>query len=102
MKTSKEFFERLKADEEFTKELARKVKERIDAGEKDYKALWIPLAAEYGYELTAEELDELNDKAAAEISEEELGKIAGGTTPVTFSAFISLTATLAGLDLILN
>ena len=79
MKTSKEFFERLQTDEDFAKEVGEKLKAKVEAGEKDYKALWIPLAAEYGYELTGEELDEMC--AQTELSEEELGKVAGGSSP---------------------
>ena len=82
MKTSKEFFEKLDNDESFAREIGAKVKAAIDAGETDYKALWIPIAAEYGYELTGEELDARYESAAAELSDEELGKVAGGTTPL--------------------
>ena len=81
--TSKEFFERLQNDEEFAKEIGMKAKEKIDAGETDYKALWIPLGAEYGYELIAEELDGLNEKASESLSDEELGKVSAGCTPIT-------------------
>ena len=94
MNTSKEFFERLQNDEAFAKEIGEKAKEKIDAGEKDYKALWIPLAAEYGYELTEEELDERFEAASAELSDEELGKVAGGTTP--WVVFVS-SAVLSGV-----
>lgn len=79
MKTSKEFFERLQTDEDFAKEVGEKLKAKVEAGENDYKAIWIPLAAEYGYELTGEELDEM--RAKSELSEEELGKVAGGSSP---------------------
>ena len=72
-----------------------KVKEKIDAGETDYKALWIPLGAEYGYELTAEELQELNEKAAESLSDEELGKVAAGCTPITgIIGFTCIIATI--------
>ena len=81
MKTSKEFIERLQSDEEFAKEVAEKVREKAEAGATDYKEIWIPIAAEYGYEITGEELDELNDKALNELSVDELGKVAGGTSP---------------------
>ena len=84
MKTSKEFFEVLNSDEEFAKEVTEKVKEKIDAGMTDYKAVWIPVAAEYGYEITGEELDELYAQTTAQLSEEELGKVSGGITPSFF------------------
>ena len=82
MKTSKEFFEKLQNDEAFEQEIGTKVKEKFDAGEKDYKGIMISIASEYGYELTGEELDEMNEKLSAELSEEELGKVAGGSTPL--------------------
>ena len=81
MKTSKEFFERLQSDEAFAQEIGAKVKEKFDAGETDYKALWIPIAEEYDYELNEAELDEMYEKAVSEMSDEELGKVAGGATP---------------------
>ena len=91
MKTSKEFFERLQNDEAFAMEIRGKAIKKIDAGEQDYKALWIPLAAEYGYELKEEELDEWYKIATAELSDEELGKASGGATP---AATIIFTASL--------
>lgn len=47
----------------------------------DYKKVWIPLAAEYGYELSGEELDARYNAVKEDVSEEELGKVAGGVTP---------------------
>lgn len=89
MKTSKEFFERLQADEAFAKETAEKAKAMTEAGKTDYKEIWIPIAAEYGYELSGDELDEMYEKVTAEITDEELGKISGGLTP---SPLILVTA----------
>ena len=94
MKTSKEFFERLQTDEAFAKEINETVKEKLDEGLTDYKEMWIPLAEKYGYELTAEELDEMYKKISAEMSDEELGKVAGGTTPVCISATLASVASL--------
>ena len=82
MKTAKDFLEKLQSDEAFAKEAGEKARAMIDAGEKDYKVLWGSIAAEYGYELTDEELDEWYKAASAELSDEELGKVAGGTTPL--------------------
>ncbi len=61
MKTSKEFYERLQNDEAFTGEVSEKIKEKIDAGQSDYKEVWIPIADEYGYKITAEEPDEMHE-----------------------------------------
>ena len=94
MKTSKEFFERLRSDEAFTKEIAEKAQKRAEEGEKDYVALWKSLAAEYDYELKKEELEEMQKKASEELSDEELGKVAGGTTPIlVFSGASIIIAT---------
>ena len=96
MKNTKDFFERLQSDEAFAKEIAEKVKEKTDAGEQDYKKVWIPIAAEYDYELSDKELDSMYEKAAGELSDEELGKIAGGTTPtivVAITVYSVATAT---------
>ena len=92
MKTAKEFFEKLQSDEAFAKEVGKKAKEKIDAGEQDYKALWIPLAAEYGYEITDKELDKRVEAASAELSDEELGKVAGGTTPTVVFTLSFITS----------
>ena len=98
MNTSKEFFERLQNDEAFAQEVGAKVKEKMDAGETDYKALWLPIANEYGYELTEEELDERYEAAAGELSDEELGKVAGGTSPLLlFTAGALVGASLSGV-----
>ena len=95
MKTSKEFFERLKSDETFAEQVRVKVQEKIEAGESDYKAIWIPAAKEYGYELTGEELDELYSQATVELSEEELGKAAGGIIPLIVLVSAASAAGLA-------
>ena len=101
MKSSKEFFERLKTDEAFAKEVGEKIQASVEAGEtNDYKEILISIAGEYGYELEEDELEELYDKATAEMSEEELGKVAGGTTPVfaiTFVASMGCSAYLTAM-----
>ena len=98
MKTVREFIEKLNDDKAFAEEVSTKVKERIEAGETDYKAIWIPVAAEYGYELTAEELDRLSDEAAASMSDEELGKVAGGSTPICVTATVLFTVSVVSLS----
>ncbi len=94
MKTSKEFFEKVKTDEAFAKELGGKINEKVKAGEKDL-AVITQVAAEYGYTVTEDELQELVEEKSAELSEEELGKVAGGTTPVClFTGFLVITMTI--------
>lgn len=90
MKSSKEFFERLSSDEKFANEIAEKAQKKADEGEQDYIALWQSLAAEYDYELTKEELEESKSKASEELSNEELGKVAGGTTPILVFSGMSI------------
>ena len=100
MKTTKEFFDRLASDEPFAKEIGEKAKARIETGVTDYKALWIPLAAEYGYELTADELDEKHDSLTADMSEEELGKVAVGTTPTVLLVSLASVTVLDSITVI--
>ena len=65
IKTTKEFFEKLKTDE---------------AGMTDANDIWIRVAAEYRYELKADEMEDLYNSAAEMLSDEELGKVSGGTS----------------------
>ena len=104
MKTSKEFFERLQTDEVFAKEIGEKAKEKVEAGERDYKKLWIPLAEQYGYELTDEEIDEIQEKMATELSDEELGKVAGGTWTflIMTSVYVTVISATVSLTLTMN
>ena len=95
MKTSKEFFERLQTDNAFANEVSDKLKTKAAAGETNYKSACISLAAEYGYELTEAELDEINEKASNELSDEELGKVSGGTTPICLMIGLGTLVTAA-------
>lgn len=94
MKTSKEFFERIKTDEAFAKEIGEAVQAKRAAGAANYCETVIPVASEYGYEVSKEELDAIYEAQTAEMSEDELGKVAGGT-----SCFV-LTATLLASGII--
>ena len=85
MKTSKEFFERLQSDEAFAKEIREAAFAKAEAAEKDeeaYKEILISVAAENGYELTGEELEEIYQSRTEALTDEELGKVAGGTSPL--------------------
>ena len=98
MKSSKEFFERLQNDEAFSKEISDAIAARRDAGARNYYETVIPVAEEHGYEITEEELDEINQYQTQVLSEEELGKVAGGSSciPVWMSvvgvSFVSVTS----------
>ncbi|MBR5088791.1 MAG: hypothetical protein IK093_05135 [Ruminiclostridium sp.] len=82
MKTAKELFERLKTDEAFAKEFSEALTAKREAGAKSVYETFIPAATERGYELSKEELDEVLNAQEAELSPEELGKAAGGTSCV--------------------
>ena len=88
MKTSKEFFEKLQTDEEFRKEISLSFKEKYQSGD-DYNAI-IAIANEKGYELSQEEVDALYDQTA-ELSDEELEKVSGGTTAGCIMASLFIT-----------
>lgn len=100
MKTTKDFIERLKTDEDFLKRIVQKSNDASASGEKDYKKIIIPIAAEEGYELSEEDLDSMYEEHSAELSEEELGKVAGGTSPlfVIASVFLSTGSVLISLE----
>lgn len=83
MKTAKEFYRRLSTDEAFTREFADKLTAKREAGASSSYETVIPVAAEFGYELTRSDVDDMNN-ASEELSEEDLGKIAGGSACVTW------------------
>ena len=83
MKTAKEFIERLQSDEAFAKAVSDGIQAKKDAGAKGYIEALLPVAAELGYEITAEQVEALRAKQSETISEEELGKAAGGTACLT-------------------
>lgn len=88
MKTAQEFLEKIKNDEAFAKQVAQGIQVKKDAGAKDYIEALIPTAAELGYEITGEQVEGMLAKQTEEISVEELGKTAGGTScwpALTFS-----------------
>lgn len=79
MKTAKEFIEKLRTDEAFAKQMNEGVQKKKDAGAPDYVDAILAVAAELGYEVTREQVEGLRAKQEESISEEELGKAAGGT-----------------------
>ncbi len=78
MKTAQEFFYRLRNDMDFANQITEAFKAKRSEGAKSYSEALIPIAAEAGYELTAEDVDAVIAKNSEEISDEELGKISGG------------------------
>ena len=90
MKTAKEFVEKIANDEAFAKAVNEAIQAKKNAGAKDYTEALIPVAASLGYEITTEQVEEFLAKQSEVISEEELGKAAGGT-----SCFAALTFSLS-------
>ena len=97
MKSAKEFLERLNSDPDFAKEFSQKMLEKKEAGAKDQYDAIIPIAAELGYEITADQIKKVNEAATEELSEEELGKVAGGTSCYTLYAISSVVITMITL-----
>ena len=96
MKTSKELFERLKTDEAFAKEFNEALVAKREAGAKSYYETFIPAAAERGYELSKEELDAVMNAQDSELSPEELGKVAGGTSCGWIGATVLISLVASG------
>ena len=102
MKTAKEFIEKLRTDEVFAKQVNEGIQKKKDAGAKDYVDAILAVAAELGYEVTREQVEGLRAKQEESISEEELGKAAGGTLclwsiAVAVSASV-LASSAVGID----
>lgn len=89
MGTTKELFDRLANDQEFARKFSESVNAKREAGASSYYETVIPTAAEFGYEVTEEELDEINEQSRAELTEEELGKVAGGTSCLPILVIVS-------------
>ena len=100
MKTAKEFIKKLQNDEAFAKQVNDGIQAKKAAGAKDYTEALIPVAAELGYEITKEQVEAFNASVNESISEEELGKAAGGTScftttviPMVVSASVTIKVT---------
>ena len=93
MKKATDLFKRLKTDEAFAKDFTEALKARREAGAKNYYETVIPSAEEFGYSISKEELDEYIALQDTELSEEELGKVAGGASCATILLGTILIAT---------
>ena len=92
MKSSKELFERLSKDEAFAKEFATAITAKREAGAANYFETVIPAAADFGYEISEEEVQAIADAQKEELSEEELGKVAGGTSCIPSTMIYTMIA----------
>ncbi len=94
MKTSREFFDRLRTDKDFTAKVRDAAAAKKKAGATDAFEAMIAIAADEGYELTRETLEKFMEDNP--ISEEELGKVAGGfcclpiIIPMVFMTAVSI------------
>ena len=88
MKTAEEFFERMQTDEKFAKEFVDALGAKYEAGADNDRKTVVAAAEEYGYEITEEDIDKIvKSSQDTELTEEELGKVAGGT----FATFCLIT-----------
>ena len=82
MKTAKEYIEKMRSDKDFAAQMSEKVKALQEAGEKDLFAAISKAAQELGYEISPAQVKDIN-QVSEDISEEELGKLAGGAACLT-------------------
>lgn len=82
--------ERLGSDEEFAGKVCEAIAVKREHGATNYYETFIPVANEMGYEISKEELDKIHEMQISNLSEEELGKVSGGTS--CMYAVISLSA----------
>ena len=103
MKTLKDLMEDLN-EESFLKEFSEEVLKISEEKKIDPKDAFIALAEEKGYEIKPEDINELLEQNAELMSDEELGKVAGGATPTVlavtfFCAVFGGTTALTGYRL---
>ena len=98
MKTLNDLFERIKTDEAFAQEFDKALQEKREAGAKSYYETIIPAAEERGYSVSKEDIDECIRAKETELSEEELGKIAGGSLCFSWIVGTISVAVAAGLS----
>ena len=100
MKPAKEFIERLKNDKEFAEDVKAALEAKRAAGASNYYETVIPVAAERGYEIKEEQLDALYDLESDVLTEEELGKVAGGSIcGLLFTALMSIASVTAAVTI---
>ena len=92
MKTAKEYIERMQSDKDFAAQMQEKVKAAKDAGVEDLFSAISTGAKELGYEISPEQLKEIQNQSE-DVSEEELGKLAGGSScpflvPTAINSFV--------------
>ena len=79
MKTAKEYIEKMQSDKDFVAQMSEKVNAAKAAGTEDLFVAVSAAAKELGYDVSPEQVKEISNQNE-DISEEELGKVAGGTS----------------------
>lgn len=95
MKSAGEFFDRLRNDEAFAKEVSEELKARREGGAGSYYDTFIPTAEKFGYLITKEDIDEMVKSSSEELSEEELGKVAGGASCLAIVTILTVIVVTA-------
>ena len=97
MKTAKEYIERMQTDKEFGAQMQQKILAAKQAGAEDLFAAASAAAKELGYDISPEQIREFSDQGE-DISDEELGKLAGGSSCTSWSlllvASVSIVASI--------
>ncbi len=100
VKTSQEFFERVKKDNAFAEAVNDEIKKKVSddkSSDADFVYSTISqIAQEQGYDVKAEEIAEVRNEALSELSEDELAKVAGGTLPIPLIVTTVLSCITAG------
>ena len=80
MKNANEFFERYHSDEEFRKEVHRKIKPLKEAGAENLFTAVVKVAESLGYAVTEDEVKSFRKAQSGELSDELLDSVSGGAT----------------------
>lgn len=97
MKSAELFIERLRNDGSFSNAVGQVVHREREAGVSDYREAIITAAAEFGYEINKKELDDIYSRQMTELSEEELGKVSGGTSCLSILISFSVATSFSAL-----
>ncbi len=87
MKTAKEYIERMQTDKEFGAQMQQKILAAKQAGAEDLFAAASAAAKELGYDISPDQIRELGNQSE-DISDEELGKLAGGSSCTSWSLLL--------------
>jgi len=89
----KAFLEKINEDQALKERMGKIVKEST---QEDVFANCNAVAAELGYTITQEDMKTFADEYQADLNDEELDKVAGGTTPATLIVITSAVTSVGG------